>query len=265
MQKNIDKNIIIAFDDGRKDVYDNAYKIMKKYSLVGSFYVITGSLDDSYIPKTGFKSGKKKFVTLENLLEMKKNGFEISSHSNNHTNDYDMIESSIKKLCNYKLMEKNFLSFSSPKSEINEKNYLDKNLKNLNLKYLRTGVQVRNESIYKKILFIIQKYIKSKLAFYLLNKENIMSSNKNNFFIKTIAIRSYNTIGQLEYLIKKIKNGQTAVLLFHSIVDSKDCIDEWGYSFNKFEKLCQFVSENKEYKNITVKQFVTNTLGETNE
>lgn len=95
---NLDKNVIINFDDGRKDVYFNAYPIMKKYDLVCSIYLITGTLDNSFIPKTGFASGKRKFLNKDEIDKMKIMGYEFSSHSNNHSNDKCMILKSIDYL-----------------------------------------------------------------------------------------------------------------------------------------------------------------------
>ena len=122
--KNITKNVIFSFDDGRKDTYEVAYKVMKKVGIVGTIHVITGILDGSFFPNEGFASGNREFVSLEDLYEMKKNGFEISSHSDNHTNEYKEIEKSLNKLVDYKLMDKDFLTFSSPNSKINQNNYM---------------------------------------------------------------------------------------------------------------------------------------------
>lgn len=246
------KNIVFSFDDGRKDTYSIAYEIMKKYNLVGTVHVITGSLDNTYSPSKGFASGERKFISIADLKEMKKNGFEISSHSENHTNEYDMIEKSLKKLINIKLMEKEALSFSSPRSEINQYNYKKYGIDKLNLKYLRTGIQIRNEKFLKKVAFVFQKYFKSKVMFYYLNKENIINLEEDNFFIKTVAIRKYNSFNQIKYMINKVKKGQTMVLLFHSINPEKDIPDDWGYYFKDFEKICQFVANEKEINNDTI-------------
>lgn len=250
---NGERNVILAFDDGRKDIYNIAFPIMKKNNIIGSLYIITGTLNNSYTPIKGFASGKRQFISLENILEMEKEGFEISSHSCNHSNEYSMIKESLDFLCNKGIMKREYKSFSSPRSEINEKNFEKSEIKKLDLKYLRTGIQIRNENIFMKLMFILQKKCKSKIAFYLLNKDNIMK-NRKEFFIKTIAIRSYNTINQINFLLNKIKQNETAVLLFHSITNENEEIDEWGFNKIKFEKLCKMIND-KNINNLTVKEF----------
>ena len=249
------KNVIFSFDDGRKDTYNVAYKIMKKNKLVGTIHVITKYLDNGYNKK--IKTDKGEFVSIDDLYDMKKNGFEISSHSDDHSNDYNMIKKSLIKLVDNKLMDKNFLTFSSPHSDINQKNYMEYKIQDLNLKYIRTGIQMKNEKFLKKIAYFFQKFFKSKIFFYYLHKDNIISEGDNIFFIKTVTIRRYNTVNQIKYLIKKMKCNQTVVLLFHSInVDKKNNNGNWGYPIENFKKLCEFVSQKKEIKNYTIKEFV---------
>lgn len=66
------KPVIISFDDGDLDVYENAYPIMQKYGFSGVFYIITGWLD------------AKNMVTKAQLDEMIATGWEIGSHSVSH-------------------------------------------------------------------------------------------------------------------------------------------------------------------------------------
>lgn len=250
---NLDKNVIINFDDGREDVYLNAYPIMRKYDLVCSIYLITGTLDNSFAPKTGFASGKRKFLNKKEIDEMKKMGYEFSSHSNNHSNDKDMISKSINYLKKNNLFT-NFVSFSSPRSEINEANFMSYDLSDLKLNYLRTGIQMKNEKFLSKVFFILQKVFKSKLAFYFLNKKNVMKKDEK-FFIKTVAIRNYNTVKQIEFLLNKIKPNETVVLLFHSVTDDSKSLDDWGFAKDKFEKICLYLKE-KNFNNLTTQNYI---------
>jgi peptidoglycan/xylan/chitin deacetylase (PgdA/CDA1 family) len=71
--ENYDKPIIITFDDGYKNVYDNAYPILKKYNMKADFFVITDWLDG------------ETYVTPEMVKEMSNYGIiEIGSHTLNH-------------------------------------------------------------------------------------------------------------------------------------------------------------------------------------
>ena len=67
-----EKPIVISFDDGRADVYENAFPIMEKYDFPGVFYVISGGLGDDGL------------VGVEELEEMAAAGWEIGSHSHSH-------------------------------------------------------------------------------------------------------------------------------------------------------------------------------------
>jgi len=64
--------VIISFDDGDMDVYQNAFPILKKYGFTATFYVV-----ENYI-------GGKDMVTLNELTDLIQNGWEIGSHSKNH-------------------------------------------------------------------------------------------------------------------------------------------------------------------------------------
>lgn len=61
--------VIISFDDGYKNVFDNAFPLLKKYNMRGTFYVITKLLD------------KPNRMTWEQLAELRDSGMEIGSHT----------------------------------------------------------------------------------------------------------------------------------------------------------------------------------------
>ncbi len=64
--------VVITFDDGNEDVYLNAFPIMKRYGMVGTFYIVAGWV------------GARDFVTTDQLKEMTAAGWEIGSHSMTH-------------------------------------------------------------------------------------------------------------------------------------------------------------------------------------
>lgn len=72
---NFAKPVIITFDDGYSDVYQNAYPILKKYNLKGNLYVITDWV------------GGPVYVNWDMVKEMDKSDFmEIGSHTATHRN-----------------------------------------------------------------------------------------------------------------------------------------------------------------------------------
>lgn len=64
--------VLITFDDGDLDVYQNAFPIMRKYGFVGTFYLVTSMM------------GAEGYVGVEQLKEMVAAGWEIGSHTTDH-------------------------------------------------------------------------------------------------------------------------------------------------------------------------------------
>ncbi len=67
-----EKPVVITFDDGALDVYQNAFPIMQKLGFVGEFYIVSNRLKSV------------DFVDVAQLREMIANGWEIGSHSHSH-------------------------------------------------------------------------------------------------------------------------------------------------------------------------------------
>lgn len=67
-----EKPIVITFDDGALDVYENAFPIMQDYGFVGCFYIVANRLNAD------------GFVGFDELTEMVDKGWEIGSHSFSH-------------------------------------------------------------------------------------------------------------------------------------------------------------------------------------
>ncbi|MEW6029402.1 MAG: polysaccharide deacetylase family protein [Chloroflexota bacterium] len=65
--------ILITFDDGDVDVYENAFPIMEKYGFKGVFYLVSNFV------------GQPNYISVEQVQEMAAAGWEIGSHSMNHT------------------------------------------------------------------------------------------------------------------------------------------------------------------------------------
>lgn len=67
------KPIILTFDDGYLDNYENAFSILKKYDFTGTFFLITNY--------NGVNPG---YMTKEQIGEMKEAGMEFGSHTLSH-------------------------------------------------------------------------------------------------------------------------------------------------------------------------------------
>jgi peptidoglycan/xylan/chitin deacetylase (PgdA/CDA1 family) len=69
------KPIIISFDDGYRDHYQNAFPLLKKYGYTGTFFVFTQVIDEYNVD----------FLTWEMVIEMHRAGMEFGSHSYRHS------------------------------------------------------------------------------------------------------------------------------------------------------------------------------------
>lgn len=68
-----EKPILITFDDGYADNYQNAYPILKKYNFTATIFIVTNLVGHD-----------QNFITWEQAREMQENGFVFGSHTVNH-------------------------------------------------------------------------------------------------------------------------------------------------------------------------------------
>lgn len=244
------KIVVFSFDDGRKDTYTNSVRILKKYGFTATIHVATDFINNPEKYYDQFISADGKAMAKEEIVDCYNNGFEITSHGDTHINEANDFENSIKLLKEWGVINENFIGFSSPNSKLNEKNLanmlevFDRN----HLKYIRSGIKIREKSLLYKLLYVIQKITKSRFLYYMLNKEAVIKKG-SNYFIQAISVKSYNTISQLKYLIDKTPVGNVVILLFHSVLYKYEkgySKDDWYFDAQEFERFCVYLSEKKE-------------------
>jgi peptidoglycan/xylan/chitin deacetylase (PgdA/CDA1 family) len=69
-----DNPIVLTFDDGYVDNYTNAFPILQKYNMIGTFFVLTGKADD----------GDPAYLTWDMIQAMNNAGMDIQLHSRAH-------------------------------------------------------------------------------------------------------------------------------------------------------------------------------------
>lgn len=257
------KIVVLTFDDGRKDQFTNAVRLLKQYNLTCSIYVTTGFIDGTLQGKSLFPSSGGKAMSVDDITTCLKEGFEIGIHSDKHTNDVDDINKAIEKLsnwCSSYIKDNHKWGFASPSSDIYSKNIEQIKEVSPALLYVRTGTQVRRNGLIYIFLFLINKICKSKKIFYLLNRNCLIEKKLLNKVpaIESIAIRSDTPVSAITYLLEKMGKNQVCVLLFHSILKNNqqnqktDC---WYYDYDKFQTICNYLVENN-YKVLCLKDAI---------
>lgn len=80
-----DKSVILTFDDGYENFYENAYPELLRRGLKAVSYIIVNNI------------GKKSYLNESQIIEMSNSGIEIGSHTLSHPDLSKSSESTIKK------------------------------------------------------------------------------------------------------------------------------------------------------------------------
>ena len=240
------KNVVFSFDDARLDTYTTAYPILKRYSLPFTVNVVSDFVvnQEKY---TCFVSGDNKSITPQQLVECQKDGNEIACHGHSHKNDVQDVLDNIEALAEFGLDKNLIVGFASPESYVTEKNTfgMDKLVEDGVLKYVRSGIQIRREGLIYTAFSVLERITHSKTLFRYLNRKNIISNV--GWLLPSVAITRYTTVRQLMHFIDKLKDGESVILMFHSVLNKGDVgygKDDWYFDAKKFEELCEKLKEN---------------------
>jgi peptidoglycan/xylan/chitin deacetylase (PgdA/CDA1 family) len=69
-----DKPVILTFDDGYRDNYDNAFPLLLEQGMTATFFIVTDFIDE----------GRPDYITWPMVREMYAAGMSIESHGRNH-------------------------------------------------------------------------------------------------------------------------------------------------------------------------------------
>ena len=100
--------VVITFDDGYRDVYQNALPIMERYGYTGTVFVIVKQI------------GVGGYMNTKHLIDLVSRGWEVGSHSQTHSNlrkiKSRLVEDEIfnSRLALVELLSTPVLSFSYP-------------------------------------------------------------------------------------------------------------------------------------------------------
>jgi len=234
--------VSLSFDDGREDVYRNAYRIMKKYNLTGTLHATTGYVDGTW-ENMQWRTARAP-VTIDQIKEISKYGFEISSHGDRHITEKNDLNMSIHKLQEWGVINKR-VGFSIPCSCLSEPDrtsFVDY-LRTSDVAYMRGGRNPECYSYKSKIFYVCYNITKMQPFYYLFNRWNcidIGNRKLNPYDLPSIVIRRGDRAGVITKFIKRNK-GRWIILMFHGIQNRTEDTygkDVWCWDAYEFEKLC---------------------------
>ncbi len=198
------KKLLITFDDGFADVYNNALPIMEKYGFKGTVFIISG-----YINKNAYWDlpGKKHYPLLSKhqIKELYSMGWNIGVHSFSHRDLTKVKGEDLKKeIFTAKeiledLLGENVYLFSYPYGRYNEKVYNMVKEAGYKMAFSSCPSLKNNKidmfAIYRRSIYITD----SMFAF----KEKIQPTSWIRYGFEDIAIRSINAVSQLTPIIQR--------------------------------------------------------------
>lgn len=110
------QSIMLTFDDGYRDFFENAFPILKKHRIKATVFVVSDFMENP----------GDEYMTIEQIIEIQKFGIEIGSHSVNHPNltslnqkDLDHQLRTSKKIIE-DLINHEVISFAYPSGQYND-------------------------------------------------------------------------------------------------------------------------------------------------
>lgn len=248
--------IVLSFDDGRKDNYRIAINILEPRKLGATFNITTGYIDGSLSDRNCITPNPA--MSIQEIKRLYQNNlFEIAGHGDSHLNTRSDWMAGVEKLKLWLGNEwyANGIGIASPHSAITYADELcnKENWKNTEVKYIRLGLTNQKEFT-QKIFSKSLRIIKSPLLFSLLFNSSCKKIG-NDFFVYSVPILNHHSFDQIYYLIKKtIAMKKDCILMFHSILKKGEANENsmWSWDYDKFEKLCDKITELREQNQIAV-------------
>lgn len=234
--------VTLSFDDARADTYRVAYSIMKKYGIVGTIHTTTGWVDGSWTPNN-WDSAMNGPMTVEQLQECFKMGFEITPHGDKHVTEEKDLERSIEKLKEWQVV-RDRIGYSFPDSI--EQKGIEDILSKCSIEYARKGRSNKCYTLPMKGMYLVQNYTGSIGSFKVFNKHNtICKPIRDRYRLSSTVIKKNTRAKQVIGLLEEtIQTGGWNILMLHSILEPNDRgygKDSWYWDSKEFEILCRWL------------------------
>ena len=237
--------VVLSFDDGRKDNIDLVLPLLKKYNLNATFNVTTAYVDGTISDID--KPCPNKSMSIEDVIELYKNGNEIAAHGDCHKNEIEDIRRGIKKLVDWGVVKEN-IGFASPNSMMPvERIKLDEDkIRSMGISYVRIGPRANDilSRCYRKIgekTGMVKLYSKG----FDCSPENV----DNDFVLYSVPVMHKARLLQVQELVRDaVKQHSDCVLMFHSILKRNQPYydDTWTWDYEKFDNLCRWLKDQRD-------------------
>lgn len=250
------KYVVLSFDDGRKDFYQYALPILKKYNLTATLNVIADYIGREDLPN--FASAGHACMNRNEVLESEKSGIEIANHAADHSNRIEAIIEGQGKLKSL-LGRDRCLGFASPSSQVSRENFsiYQHLLHNKEIAYLRSGNKLRRDGKFHLFLYILYRMMRFSWLFYWYNSRNYIDLHKKEYtygIFPSVTCNAETRKCDIRYFIKHMKDNTAVILMFHSILPKTSpnwLADKWCNSTDDFEDICSFLASDADIRVVT--------------
>jgi peptidoglycan/xylan/chitin deacetylase (PgdA/CDA1 family) len=80
--EDVERAIVLTFDDGLRDFLTNAAPVLRRHHLPATLFIVTGRMGG--VSKWSSPSNGKKLLTRDEIIELRKQGFNLGSHTATH-------------------------------------------------------------------------------------------------------------------------------------------------------------------------------------
>lgn len=234
--------VVLSFDDGRADNYKYVVPILKREHLTATFNIATAYVDRS-IEKEEVPCANEP-MSIENVISIYEDGFEIACHGDQHKNDIQDIKRGYYKLKKWIGWKDDYRpGFASPRSDLK---YTDikRNMVEYERKFSYIRIMgYRKDTIFIRLIRKVAHFSHSKLLYNISFTQNI-GGIKDGFVAVSVPIVHRTTINQVKAIITKAeKEENDCILMFHSILPEgmQHYNDLWSWDIKKFQELCKWL------------------------
>ncbi len=242
-------NIILSFDDGRKDNYRIVREVLEPLRIPGTFNITTEYVKNN---EFGEMPCKDSSMSKKEVIELSESSMvEIAGHGKFHNNQLDGFIQGVDELRKWCGIGK--IGIASPHSELKKSDIqkMKQELQRHGIIYVRTGDRLKDFQFLRKCMRKINGFMHIPQMFSWIYKDTMLNET-DTFVLYSVPVLKNTTLKELEFIINKaIKKDKSLIFMFHSIKKKNECFynDFWSYDFDSFFGFCKYLKkkENEGY------------------